>query len=324
MPRTTYDRALGAIWGVCIGDALGGPVQFSNPGTFKPITDLEFVRPFKQPSGSYSDDGAMTLALAQSFVDSDGYYNHALSIRYYLDWFNFGRFSTTDRAWDLGRSTRVALRQWRKRGALRDPNTTQMLVNEELTREEASGNGSLMRISPLGIALWESPGQAKKLAREQSMVTHPSLACLEACEAYTELVCMAMSGCSKEGLGQAIGQFQFQHPALVSRLSQYISVQDWRAKSPVDMTSSGWVVDTLEVALWALFKYDSWEEGALAVVNLGGDSDTAGAVYGGLAGIVYGFESMPERWVKGMQNGRLIRDVAEAFADSVQSKSRPI
>lgn len=207
---STHSRALGAIWGTCVGDALGGPIQFRNPGTFQPITELEFVKPFKQPSGydvslcpvlifdadsdsSYSDDGSMTLALAQSFVDSNGQYNHALSIQYYLDWFNHGRFSTTDKAWDLGRSTRLALRRWKSEG-LGDLPLAQQKVTEQLDYEGASGNGSLMRISPIGVALWTDCARAKTLAREQSLVTHPALACPDACEAYTELICMAMSG----------------------------------------------------------------------------------------------------------------------------------
>ncbi|KAJ5378140.1 uncharacterized protein N7496_005549 [Penicillium cataractarum] len=318
MAPSTRSRALGAIWGTCVGDALGGPVQFSDPGTFEPIRELEFVKPFKQPSGSYSDDGSMTLALAQSFVDSNGQYSHDLSIQNYLDWFNHGRFSTTNKAWDLGRSTRVALRIWKAQG-LDDVALTQQKVTEQLDKEASSGNGSLMRISPLGVALWKESDRAKRLAREQSLVTHPALACPDACEAYTEIICMAMSGHSKADLCKAIAQFRFTHPALISRFAHYTSIADWNAKSPGDMASSGWVVDTLEVALWGFFKYDSWEEGVLAVVNLGGDSDTAGAVYGGLAGVFYGYESIPTRWVEGMQNGRFIRDVAGKFAEVVPS-----
>lgn len=281
----------------------------------------------------------MTLALAQSFVDSNGEYNHALSIQYYLDWFNRGRFSTTNKAWDLGRSTRIALRTWKAQG-LGDLALTQQKVSEQLDQEGASGNGSLMRISPIGVALWTDRDRAKRFAREQSLVTHPALACPDACEAYTELICMAMSGMfprtqrtprlvqtltnpsighTKEELCQAIADFKFTHPALISRFSHYTSIADWKARSPADITSSGWVVDTLEAALWGFFKYDSWEEGVLAVVNLGGDSDTAGAVYGGLAGVFHGYESIPSRWVNGMQNGRLIRDVAGRFAGLVPS-----
>ena len=86
---------------------------------------------------------------------------------------------------------------------------------------------------------------------------------------------------------------------------------------PSDVTSSGWVVDTLECALWAFFKYDTWKDGALAVVNLGGDSDTAGAVYGGLAGSYYGFDAIPGEWVDGMQNKGLIESIAGALSDGV-------
>ncbi|OOQ83542.1 ADP-ribosylglycohydrolase family protein [Penicillium brasilianum] len=318
MALSTHSRALGAIWGTCVGDALGGPVQFSDPGTFEPIKELEFVKPFNQPSGSYSDDGSMTLALAQSFVDSNGQYDHALSIQNYLDWFNSGRFSTTTKAWDLGRSTRVALRIWKARG-LDDLPLTQQKVSEQLNKEASSGNGSLMRISPVGVALWKDKDRAKRLAREQSLVTHPALACPDACEAYTEVICMAMSGHTKEDLCKAIAQFRFTHPALISRFARYASIADWKAKPPADIASSGWVVDTLEVALWGFFKYDTWEAGALAVVNLGGDSDTAGAVYGGLAGVFYGYGSIPTRWVEGMQNGRFIGNVAGKFAEIVPS-----
>lgn len=135
----------------------------------------------------------MTLALAQSFVDSRGQYDHALSIQNYLDWFNYGRFSTTNKAWDLGMSTRIALRIWNAQG-LNDLPLAQQKVNEQLNREGSSGNGSLMRISPIGVALWKDSETAKRLAREQSLITHPALACPDACEAYTEIICMAMNG----------------------------------------------------------------------------------------------------------------------------------
>ncbi|GMF73618.1 unnamed protein product [Aspergillus oryzae] len=276
MPPSLTSRALGSIWGVCVGDALGGPVQFMDPGAFEPITGLEYVQPFQQPAGSYSDDGSMTLALAQSIIDSHGQYNHALSIQYFVDWFTTGRFSTIDRAWDVGASTRSALQSWRKRGTS-DLQRVQDVINQKLDVEQSSGNGSLMRIAPIGLALWRDPGEARRVAREQSRVTHPVLGCLEACE----------------------------------------TPSDWQVKSVPEIRSSGWVVDTLEVALWGFFKFDSWAAGALAVANLGGDSDTAAAVYGGLAGAFYGFESIPTEWVEGMQNKGFIAEVAGGLAEVV-------
>lgn len=293
----------------------------------------------------------MTLALAQSFIDSHGQYNHALAIQNFLDWITNGRFSTADSAWDIGFSTRLSLAIWQRHGT-KDLPGTQQRVHEKLDRERQSGNGSLMRISSVGVVLWRNPELARQVARQQSQVTHPALACEEACELYTEMVCGIMNGSymyhtilwtslcccffsltpslnlgkDKEQLWQTVTSFPLTHPALTERLSQYKTIADWQAKSDADIRSSGWVVDTLEVALWAFFKYDSWTDGVLAAVNLGGDADTAAAVYGGLAGAFYGYESIPRDWVDRMQNREMVRDIATKLSQvaSPARTARPI
>ncbi|KGO64533.1 ADP-ribosylation/Crystallin J1 [Penicillium italicum] len=320
MSTSLKSRAKGAIWGVCVADALGGPVQFRHAGTFEPVTGLRFVAPFKQPAGSYSDDGSMTLALACSFNKSNMQYNHELSIQYFTEWMTKGHFSTINRSWDVGRSTRTSLRLWVKYGMEKgDFELGQTMVTSRLDRDEFSGNGSLMRIVPIGLAYWRDSELARETARRHSQITHPSLACVEACEAYTKLVCGVMNGQTKKQLFHAISTFPFTHPGLKVRLSRsrYKTISDWTVKTPSDMTSSGWVVDTLECALWAFFKYDTWKEGALAVVNLGGDSDTAGAVYGGLAGSFYGVDAIPGEWVDGMQNKEFIESIADGLSDGI-------
>lgn len=142
---------------------------------------------------SYSDDGSMTLALAQSFIDSAGKYDHALSIQYFTDWHTHGRFSTTNRAWDVGMSTRIALSTWQEQG-LNDIEHTHEMIKIKLDKEYSSGNGSLMRIAPVGVALWADRDLARRVARQNSQVTHPALACGEACEAFTNFVSLAMHG----------------------------------------------------------------------------------------------------------------------------------
>ena len=109
----------------------------------------------------------------------------------------------------------------------------------------------------------------------------------------------------------------FTHQALVERLSKYKTVDDWKNTTKGDITSTGWVVDTIEVALWGFFRYNSWEQGVLRVVNLGGNSDTAGAIYGALAGVFYGYEAIPKKWVEEIQNAALIQEVTDAFAQLV-------
>jgi ADP-ribosyl-[dinitrogen reductase] hydrolase len=135
----------------------------------------------------------MTLALARSFFKSEMRYNHTLSIRYFVNWLEKGHFSTTDEPWDMGNATGDALTIWRDSGTS-DVVATQAKVNRALDYERFSGNGSLMRIVPVGLVLWRDVTGARQVAREQGRVTHPSLACVEACEAYTQLVCGVMNG----------------------------------------------------------------------------------------------------------------------------------
>ncbi|KAJ5931102.1 hypothetical protein N7466_006595 [Penicillium verhagenii] len=298
-------RVKGAIWGNCVADALGGPVQFLTPGTFSPITDMELVNPVLV--GSYSDDGAMTLALAQAFIDSaPSNYDHALAIQYFLEWWKFGRFSTADQAWDVGVSTGEALSIWKARG-LADLEQTTQIIADKLRKDECSGNGSLMRIAPVGVALFFRPYAALQIAKEQSQVTHPSLACVEACRSYTGLICGAMRGASKAEMCSMFYQYVgiFDHPVLAQRFARYKTISDWKARTEVDIKSSGWVIDTLE-----------WRP---AVVNLGGDSDTAGAVYGALAGVVYGVEAIPRAWMEVIGNAEVVRGIADKFSERVAS-----
>lgn len=132
----------------------------------------------------------------------------------------------------------------------------------------------------------------------------------------TNLLCFWV-GHTKQQLFDTISAFPFTHHALKQRMAQYKTISDWAAKTDRHITSSGWVVDTLEVALWAFFKFDSWKQGALAVVNRGGDSDTAGAVYGGLAGAFYGLEDIPQEWKDGMQRKDFIEGIATKLANGV-------
>ncbi|KKK13482.1 hypothetical protein ARAM_003886 [Aspergillus rambellii] len=316
MVLSLRSRTLGSIWGVCVTDALGGPVQFSEPKSFEPITGLAFVAPFEQPAGSYSDDGAMTLALAKSFIDAQGKYDHELSIEYFVQWLGNGRFSTVNYSWDVGLSTRRALCLWRDHGT-RDTEGTQRQVNHSLDKESSSGNGSLMRIASVGLVLWRDPLEARAVAIRQSRVTHPALACTEACEIYTYLMGKIMRGKSKEQLCSVIRSHKFKHDALALRMFKYKTLLDWAEADYSSIKSSGWVVDTLEAALWGFFKFNSYVDGALAVVNLGHDSDTVGAVYGGIAGAYYGYESIPADWIAQMQNQSLIGEIADGLVDFV-------
>jgi ADP-ribosyl-[dinitrogen reductase] hydrolase len=131
----------------------------------------------------------------------------------------------------------------------------------------------------------------------------------------TDLSLIGCTGATKEHLVNVIARSKLSHPILAERLSKYETLSDWTSKSSEDLRCSGWVIDTLEVALWSFFKYSSWKEGALAVVNLGEDSDTAGAVYGALAGAFFGYDEIPASWIHTMQRKELISEIAGRVAE---------
>ncbi|KAJ6023711.1 ADP-ribosylation/Crystallin J1 [Penicillium herquei] len=318
-------RAKGAIWGTCVIDALGGSCQFMDRGTFPLVREMMYINKFRKPAGSFSDDGSMTLALAQSIIDKE-VYDHGTTVQYFLDWLDNGRFSSAERSWDVGGTTRLSLNYWKQ--GITDTSSNQLQITQETVRKVSSGvnnqgNGSLMRIAPIGVAYYRKPDLARRIAGVQSEVTHPMRSCIEACQIYTDLMIGVMLGESKEQLSERIQSFQFTNPdpQLANRIRKYKSVEDWKKTSAKTLKSSGFVIDTLECVLWGFFKYTNFSNGAVAVVNLAGDSDTVGAIYGALAGAYYGVECIPPWWTSKMQKYDLIEQVADEFAAKVASDS---
>ncbi|KAJ5727029.1 ADP-ribosylation/Crystallin J1, partial [Penicillium malachiteum] len=312
-------RAKGAIWGTCVVDALGGSCQFMQRGTFPHVKTMLYIPKFRKPAGSFSDDGSMTLALAQSIIDKDGY-DHATSVQYFLDWLDNGRFSSADTAWDVGRTTRLSLTYWKRNIG----DGSQLERAQEIVRRVSSGinnqgNGSLMRIAPIGVAFFRTSLIAHRIAGVHSEVTHPMRSCVEACQLYTDLMVGVMLGEAKDQLCKRVQNFQFNNPnpQLADRIKKYKTRADWRKTEPPALKSSGFVVDTLECVLWGFFKYSTFISGAIAVVNLAGDSDTIGAIYGALAGAYYGVEYIPNIWTSEMQKKEMIEKVANDFAAKV-------
>ena len=108
--------------------------------------------------------------------------------------------------------------------------------------------------------------------------------------------------------GPITNEPDFVDPVIRARFARYLSIHNWRSTRSARISSSGYVLDTLEAALWCFFSTPSFEAGAIKVVNLGDDADTVGAVYGGIAGAYYGFDSIPERWLEALQHKSMIED----------------
>jgi ADP-ribosyl-[dinitrogen reductase] hydrolase len=176
------------------------------------------------------------------------------------------------------------------------------------------GNGSLMRVAPIGLFYFRDLDMALSNAALSSDATHPYPTCAECCVIYTRAIVSALHGATKEKLATEIANTQLRDPKLSHRLEGYKSLEEWHTRDESDIKSSGYVVSTLEASLWAFFSTSTFQEGALRVVNLGDDADTVGAVYGGIAGAFYGVEAIPEKWIEGLQKKEVVDEIASGLA----------
>jgi ADP-ribosyl-[dinitrogen reductase] hydrolase len=306
------DRYRGALLGLAAGDALGTTLEFKPPGSFQPIVDMVGGGPFSLKAGQWTDDTSMALCLAESLVER-GRFDPADQMRRYVRWWREGLWSSTGSCFDIGVTTRSALRRFEETGEpLAGSNDAQ-----------SAGNGSIMRLAPVSLAFASDAESAIALAGESSLTTHGARTCVDACRYLAGLIVGALLGESKSKL---LSRRYTPVPGLWERLPLAPEIDEVAAGSflrrgPPEIVGSGYVVKSLEAALWAFARSESFEEGALLAVNLGNDSDTTGAVYGQLAGAYYGVGGIPERWLEKLDLRVDIERMAERLWNMSSSSS---
>jgi ADP-ribosylglycohydrolase len=284
---TALDRYRGCLLGLAAGDALGTTLEFCPPGTFDPVTDMVGGGPFELKPGQWTDDTSLALCLAESLVDRRRF-DPTHQLETYVRWWRHGHLSVTGRCFDIGITTAGALRRFEQHPEP-FPGSTD---------GGAAGNGSLMRLAPAPLAFAADPVEAIRLAGESSRTTHGAVECVDSCRYFAGLLLAAVNGLAKE----AILNNDYE-PAMKAMLTKPLATKvaevaggSFKRKKPPQVCGSGYVIHTLEAALWAFHTTDNFRDGALAVVNLGEDADTTGAVYGQLAGVFYGEEGIPAEW----------------------------
>ena len=298
------DRARGALLGLAVGDALGTTLEFEPPGSFEPIDDMIGGGPFDLEPGQWTDDTSMALCLAESLVECGGF-DPRDQMQRYVRWWREGHWSSTGHCFDIGTTTRRALARFEADG---EPYAGP-------TDPRSAGNGSLMRLAPIAIAYAHDPAQAVRLAGESSRTTHGAREAVDACRYFASLLVGAMRGVSKEELLAprfAVAPGLWNDAPLTPTIDE-VAAGSFRRKAPTEIRGTGHVVRTLEAALWAFAKTDDFHSGALAVVNLGDDADTTGAVYGQIAGAAYGERAVPEGWRERLTAGNAIGEFADAL-----------
>ena len=305
-PTTTAkDRSAGALIGLAVGDALGTTLEFQPPGTFEPLTDMVGGGPFNLQPGEWTDDTSMALCLAESLVERQGF-DPLAQMERYLRWKRDGYYSVKGYCFDIGTATRGALNRFEQSG---DPFSGS-------TDPNLAGNGSIMRLAPVPMAYAHDPAEAIRLAGESSRTTHGARTCVDACRYMAGLIVGAINGAGKSDLlapGYSPAKDTWETQPLCTEVAE-VANGSFLRKEPPAIRGSGYVVHSLEAALWAFANSSSFHEGALLAVNLGNDADTTGAVYGQIAGAYYGLNGIPNGWVEKLAMRARIEELASGLS----------
>jgi ADP-ribosyl-[dinitrogen reductase] hydrolase len=301
-PDLDFDRFLGCLSGLAAGDALGTTLEFKAPGTFEPVEDMVGGGPFGLEAGQWTDDTSMALCLAESLIETGGF-DPADQMRRYVRWWRQGHLSSTGACFDIGNTIRAALMNFEATG---EPFSGGTLPH-------SAGNGSIMRLAPVPLFFAGDPENAMEMAGESSRTTHGLPVCVDACRYMAAILVGALKGAAKEEILSShyspLAGYWNRRP-LCPEIEE-IAAGSFKDRQPPQIKGSGYVVKSLEAALWAFYHTADFSAGALKAVNLGDDADTTGAVYGQIAGAFYGAAGVPARWLARLA----LRERIEGFAE---------
>ncbi|CAM3996180.1 ADP-ribosylglycohydrolase family protein [Cohnella lubricantis] len=294
------ERFLGSLTGLAIGDALGTTVEFTTPGGFQPVQDMVGGGVFQLNPGEWTDDTSMALCLAESLIETNGF-DPVHQMQRYSKWRREGYLSSTGTCFDIGNATAEAIRRFERTGEGYCGST----------KPNSAGNGSIMRLCPVPLFYASDPEQAIHFSALSSRTTHAAEECIDACRLMAAYLLAGVHGWSKERILNPSAFDNWLDPQSLSPRIADILAGSYKRKEPPEIQGSGYVVKSLEAALWAFDRTDNFETGALKAVNLGDDADTTGAVYGQIAGAYYGVNGIPKKWRDKLAMGSLIKDMAD-------------
>lgn len=283
------------IFGVCVGDALGVPVEFTSRETLKrfPVENMREFGSWNQPKGTWSDDSSLTLCTAEELIK--GYDLEKIG-QSFVKWVKYGHWTAHGRLFDIGGTTKHSIAR---------------LIKGESAKfsgnifEEDNGNGSLMRTLPLVFYLKDEENIEKlyQTVKEVSSITHGHFRSVFACFIYVIFAIELLKGKDKKEAYQhtqnkalEFAEIQGFNPKEI-QLFERVLKNDISEYQKDSISSGGYVLHSLEASLWCFLNSENYAEAVLKAVNLGEDTDTTGAITGGIAGIYYGFENTPKEWI---------------------------
>lgn len=275
------------IFGHAVGDALGLPVQFMSREEIarNPVTDMFGYGVFNMPEGSWSDDTSMTLCALDALSDSN--FSWDLVMENFVLWLHKGRYTPFGYSYDVGKTCLIAVEEY---------SISKDYTSCGPTGERDNGNGSLMRIIP--FALYKPNDTA--FIETASALTHAHPRSRLACVIYSFFLNEIIRTKNKNCLYDALNAVEAIY-GQSSEWQYFEPLYEIERRNINSISGKGYVVDTLEASIWCLMTTENYKDCVLKAVNLGLDTDTVAAIAGGLAGALYGYESIPESWINKLQ-----------------------
>ncbi len=302
------------LFAVAVGDAIGLPVEFESRQTLSefPITSMIGNGTYNQPLGTFSDDSSLTFCLAEALIHGC---NPDIIGQYFVKWYIQNFWTPRGHVFDIGFTTRTAIEK------IANGVKTELAGCGEVS---CNGNGSLMRIAPLVFYLYDKPIKERfEITQKVSSITHAHIRSSIACFYFLEFLRQLLEGKHKFDIYKNL---QSEIPSLFNLISisqEEIQLFDRLLKLNIceftedKIFTSTYVLHTLEASIWCLLTTETYKEAVLRAVNLGEDTDTTGAVTGALAGLLYGFDAIPQNWAEQIVRKDDIKNLAERFAYSL-------
>lgn len=301
-----------SLIGFSIGDAIGVPIEFEDREKLmsSPVTKMQEYGSYDVPKGVWSDDTSMTLATMDSIIECNGINYNDIADKF-CNWINKAEYTATNEVFDIGITTKYALmRYWdNKSDATKCGGAG---INE-------NGNGSLMRMLPIALYC-----HYKKISEEEmfdivknvSSITHAHEISIMGCYIYVKYLLSILNGNNKIESYDDIKNIEYKMYFNKETINQYNRILENNIKdlNIDDIESTGYVVSTLESVLWIILNCNSYSQSIIGAINLGGDTDTIGAITGSIAGIIYGFDSISDNWIKDMKNLEYLENISTRFS----------
>jgi len=304
-----------SLYGFIVGDTMGVPVEFEDREKLinKPVTSMLGYGSHDVEAGVYSDDTSMTLATMDSIIKQNGIINYNDIADKFCNWVNNNEYTATNKIFDIGMTTKYALIKYfnNKIDATMCGGTN---INE-------NGNGSLMRMLPIALYCFykniKDDNEIFTLVKNLSSITHAHDISILGCYIYVRYVISLLETKNKISSYHFIKKLDYSMFIEEVKLEySRILFSDISTLNINDINSSGYVVDTLEAVFWIILNCSSYNESIIGAINLGGDTDTIGAITGSIAGILYGYDNISKRWISKLKNKDYIDEIIIKFENT--------